>query len=225
MKGITVLLHNLKSKRLYNKLNNLISQFEMSLKEIQPIATAMFFEDNISALKNYFERIQYLLSDDLDHNNLRGVLDSFKVDVKKICYETLQQESKKLALKNIKYDFFFSNNPCVIFGEEKEVVLIFKNLIENIHKHSKGSICYIYGIINNDDNKLSILFIDNGDNIESIPIGNGILSVMSSVDACRGSFSISNIDSCKHKKTIQDKFDYISNGIVADVTLSLLTNI
>jgi hypothetical protein len=112
--------------------------------------------------------------------------------------------------------------PCVTFGEETHLILIFKNLIENIHKHSKGSLCYIFSIVNKDNNKLKIFFIDNGETTEEFDFQEGLMSVNRSTNICRGTFNICNIQNCQSKKIILNKFTEIANGTVAEIALWLL---
>lgn len=223
LEKINIFLNNLQTETSYNLIKDIVSKVEISLEEIKFLNSNKSFDQNIPANKILFERIKSFLCQRGKQESMPSALDAFEVDIKKICFETLQQERKKFESKDIKYDFFFPDTPCVTFGEEKHLILIFRNLIENIHRHSGGSKCVIYAFINYDNNKLIILFIDDGKKSQNIEFNEGLMSVHRSVNICRGSFNISDINSTQYSESIHEQFPDISEGIVAEVTLWLLT--
>ncbi len=220
LKKIKIFVDNLYNEATSIKINGIISKVEITLKEIKNINISRTYEVNKEDNKILFKRINDLLCHRANSEGLPIILDSFEIDIKKICWETLQQEDKSFKKKEIEYDFFLPEPPCVTFGDRNQVILIFKNLIENMHKHSKGTKCFIYGMINQNQDKLKILFIDNGQST-NIEYSRGLLSVSRAVNMCRGSFNISNLEKNKYRELIQNKFPTISCGTVAEVTLWL----
>jgi len=219
---IRVFADNLYSKISFQRMNDTLYKIAVSVKEIKRLAVTDHFEDNISSYKVYFDRVKSFLTQRRQQDSLPNILESYRLDIKKICFESLSQDQKELEARNIECDFFFPDIPCVTFGEEKQLILIFKNLIENSYLHSNGSRLVIHGFIDKKDGKLNILFIDDGAEPKHIEYKEGLLSVTKSVNACRGGFEISPISVSKHKNLIFDSFPDIRHGTVAEVRLSLL---
>jgi len=219
---IDAFLDSVLSNNLLERVSNVIGKVEVLLDQIEEHVSLGHYSQSTNEYRTLFNRVRALLCDRENEQGFPNVLESMKVDIKEICFEIFQQERQKFEEKGIEFDFFLPDDVESVFGEDRYVFLIFKNLLENIHKHSQGKKSIVLGLEDEIEAKLTIMFIDDGVTSSDIVWREGLLSVQDSVHACGGSFSTSRIAVYQNAEIIREKFPEILEGTVAEVTFSYI---
>lgn len=207
---------------LCQKIDDISGKVGIALEEIDASVFTGCIRPNAGGYEALISRIWTLLGERCNEDSLARALESLQVDVKRICYEVLQQERRHLDAEGIAHDFSLPEDATSVFGDERSVIHIFKNLIENVHRHSKGSNFVIFGVKSDRGDKLTIMFLDDGAVNGEIVLKAGLWSVQKSVHVCGGSLTISRAADCQHAPLIQKAFPALAEGTVAEVTFSLI---
>lgn len=217
-KTMAIFRDSLLSEDSFKRLREVSTKIEISLSEIQKIFRADIIDyDSVKDINIYVKRIQSLLVDRDNPEGLNIIIESFRIDIRGICFDVLNQENEELQKKGINYDYDFPDESCQVFGEEPYIISIFKNLIENVHIHSNGNELLIKAMINIDKEELVVLFLNNGDPIYSTKYKEGLESVSHSVNISGGTFSLNKFDETHTYYENHERF-----STVAQVVLPLI---
>lgn len=225
-KNLNTFSRNINSKKHRDIITSNIKRINSILLSVnKDIETDQVPSNQSDSLLSSFKEITEIVCVNNKTDNIPNVLDSFKIDIRKTCYEILKQEESKLKEKGFHSDYFLPENEILVFGIESDIVLIFKNLIENIHTHSNGNLCMIEGLISADKNHLKLYFIDNGGSKVNKTPNEGLMSVSKCVNYSRGTFNIYSLSNCTDIDQLFAHYPRPSHGTIAEVSLPLVNNI
>jgi signal transduction histidine kinase len=185
-------------KKIEERINRIEIQLEKGQNLIQNIYNVngksyrlkqndLFF----SEMESIVERLKDLI---WDADGIKNLLMCYRTNMKLVIYRTLQVYDNQLRAKEINVERKLTEELCIVFGDEYNLLRICQNIIENVYLHSGANYLEIILTIEPSKEYVNIEFIDNGIGIpDQFEFKEGLKIVNEIAILYNGNFTINSV--------------------------------